>query len=206
MAISKRLLVLRAQETFDTKYCTRCCEYKAITLFPRSRQAGAHKGVHATCYSCRNTLRRKKDAPHFRGMNVSVSDMRCKEADNNKYCTGCGQYKDLQQFAKHPTAHKKCQNRCKACNRREALERDFGMTGHDYEVLLVSQGGVCGICKCPPHESRYGCLAVDHDHVTGLVRGLLCDQCNTGLGKFNDDCDVLHAAIEYVRRAECLTH
>ena len=69
------------------------------------------------------------------------------------------------------------------------------------------QGGVCAICK-KPEKSKWNTeqpmlLAVDHDHETGRVRGLLCNNCNTGLGKFMDDPDLLSSAIEYLRTNCC---
>jgi hypothetical protein len=60
--------------------------------------------------------------------------------------------------------------------RRVNLKFSFGMTVEEYDALLTAQGGVCGICKRPPKSRR---LAVDHDHATGRVRGLLCAFCNT---------------------------
>jgi radical SAM superfamily enzyme with C-terminal helix-hairpin-helix motif len=51
----------------------------------------------------------------------------------------------------------------------------YGLTIEAYEAILAWQGGVCGICRKPPSSRR---LAVDHDHVTGAVRGLLCHACN----------------------------
>lgn len=57
----------------------------------------------------------------------------------------------------------------------------YGMTEADYQQLFDKQCGVCAICGRPPHRRR---LAVDHDHKTGSVRGLLCDACNRHVGYF----------------------
>jgi hypothetical protein len=74
------------------------------------------------------------------------------------------------------------------------------LTPAEYAEQLVRQGGVCAICKADPATlSRM--LAVDHDHVTGAFRGLLCINCNTGLGKFGDDPALLRAAAEYLEAA-----
>ncbi len=59
------------------------------------------------------------------------------------------------------------------------LKNTYGLSQEDYELLLAKQGGVCGICGAPPPPDR--ALCVDHDHNTGLVRGLLCILCNTHL-------------------------
>lgn len=90
-------------------------------------------------------------------------------------------------------------------NRRYKLEANYGLSIEDYDALSVAQGGVCAICGGLPYggrvDARKQFLSVDHDHVTGAVRGLLCDGCNTGLGQFKDDPDRLIAAIEYLKRA-----
>ena len=70
----------------------------------------------------------------------------------------------------------------------------YGVTKEDYEKMLVSQNNECAICQTPvSYES-----AVDHDHLTGQVRGLLCRLCNQGLGLFRDNKDFLKKAIEYL--------
>src|ERR1700723_1902898 len=62
--------------------------------------------------------------------------------------------------------------------------RRYGLTKNDYEQQLEFQGGCCAICKKAPKGKR---LAVDHRHATRAPRGLLCEACNHGLGKFDDD-------------------
>jgi hypothetical protein len=61
--------------------------------------------------------------------------------------------------------------------------------------MIEAQGGLCAICAGPldrPH--------VDHDHETGKVRGILCFNCNAGLGKFKDSVEIADAATEYLRK------
>lgn len=74
-------------------------------------------------------------------------------------------------------------------------ERRFGLPAGAYEAMLLEQGGTCAICREPPSAKA---LAVDHDHNTGRVRGLLCHQCNTGLGHFRDDLNRLAGAMRYL--------
>lgn len=72
--------------------------------------------------------------------------------------------------------------------RAQDLWRNYRMTLEDYDRMLAAQGGVCNICgaepELPPTRIRddIKVLVVDHDHVTGKVRGLLCRQCNSRLG------------------------
>lgn len=79
------------------------------------------------------------------------------------------------------------------------LKRMFGITLEQYNALLAKQGGVCAICRQPESVERYEYLAVDHDHASGEVRGLLCHNCNTGIGKLQEDVEFLEAAVRYLR-------
>lgn len=72
----------------------------------------------------------------------------------------------------------------------------YGITGEQYEAILAAQGGVCFICEKPPRSKR---LAVDHDHETGKVRGILCRRCNHRLlGSAHDATHILRRAILYL--------
>jgi hypothetical protein len=80
--------------------------------------------------------------------------------------------------------------------------KQFGMTHEDYEAMLASQNGVCATCKKPEKVRQgYGLkhLAIDHDHQTGRVRGLLCQNCNLMIGHSHDSIELLQAAIDYLK-------
>lgn len=79
--------------------------------------------------------------------------------------------------------------------RREKLAR-YGMTEADYDRMLEDQGGLCAICRREPDQRS---LAIDHDHESGAVRGLLCFPCNAGLGSFSDDPIRVQRALEYLK-------
>jgi preprotein translocase subunit Sss1 len=79
--------------------------------------------------------------------------------------------------------------------------RDHGITLDDYDRMWEEQKGVCKICKRPETREYHGilcCLSIDHCHETGRVRGLLCDACNTGIGRLDDSPERLRAAITYL--------
>lgn len=67
----------------------------------------------------------------------------------------------------------------------------------EYDRLFELQGGVCAVCKTSPHGKR---LAVDHCHDTGRIRGLLCSNCNLGIGLLGDTAKALSLALDYLRR------
>jgi hypothetical protein len=80
---------------------------------------------------------------------------------------------------------------------RRARERAYGITHDEYETLLEVQGGACAICG---NGEQKRALAVDHDHQTGTIRGLLCDRCNPMLGYAQDNAAILQAAITYLTK------
>ena len=85
--------------------------------------------------------------------------------------------------------------------RQTHLRVKFDLSLDDYDLMLAAQNGVCAICKQPETHLRNGklkALAVDHDHKTGKIRGLLCSDCNTGIGKLKDSIDVLTSAVQYL--------
>jgi hypothetical protein len=92
-------------------------------------------------------------------------------------------------------------SRCRSCNseatHRARVESAYSLAPGQYDELLALQGGRCAICRCLPESQR---LAVDHDHGTGAVRGLLCIRCNHDLlGAAHDRVDILEAAVSYMK-------
>lgn len=83
--------------------------------------------------------------------------------------------------------------------------RRYGISLEQYDNMLLKQNGVCAICKqYETMKNKKGTicnLSVDHDHETGLVRGLLCRNCNVGLGNFSDDIRVMRVAIAYLSKS-----
>lgn len=82
--------------------------------------------------------------------------------------------------------------------RVEALSK-MGLSLDQYLDMLEGQEFVCAICYRENHSGRD--LAVDHDHATGKVRGLLCNHCNSGLGFFGDSTELLGRAADYLRKS-----
>jgi len=74
--------------------------------------------------------------------------------------------------------------------------REFGVDPQVYDDILVSQGGVCAICRTNCATGRR--LALDHDHGTGKVRGLLCSNCNRAIGLLREDPAIVEAALKYL--------
>lgn len=140
--------------------------------------------------------------------------------DRMKQCTLCKQWKDESDFHKTKAAPDGLSGKCKNCKsaydrwlkdnpassrkwgkKVTKLRRDlskYGITPDDYEALSQKQGGVCAVCKQPPKFPKTR-LCVDHDHETGRVRGLLCNECNVALGAAKDSMSVLEKMIAYLK-------
>lgn len=94
-------------------------------------------------------------------------------------------------------------SRCKPCNREYHRVnykhtyrlRTYGITEEQYQEMLKRQDGKCAICDSPDKK-----LVIDHDHLTGKVRGLLCNQCNKGIGSLQDKIWVILGAVNYLAK------
>lgn len=87
------------------------------------------------------------------------------------------------------------------CWRITARARKYGMDRAAFDDLLAGQGGACALCASTQKGFNSGVgLHIDHCHETGRVRGLLCGDCNTALGRFGDNPALLRRAAEYLER------
>lgn len=129
-----------------------------------------------------------------------------------KKCSRCSELKEIQEF--HLDSQKKDgrYSSCKKCHnvssslygeqnkkliRAKNLKRQYGISTEEYVALLIRQEYRCAICK--QHQDEFvKPFAVDHNHSTGKIRGLLCGGCNPGLGFFKEDKGRLLAAIQYL--------
>lgn len=127
-----------------------------------------------------------------------------------KLCTKCRKQKPYSEFYKRQSGNfslwcKDCNNNIIFEKEREAtLKYNYGLTLLQYETILKSQEGVCVICGLPETKKYRGkiiCLAVDHDHKTGKIRGLLCSRCNTAIGLAKDDPQILRNMAKYLERS-----
>jgi hypothetical protein len=138
-----------------------------------------------------------------------------------KMCTVCKVAKPFEDFydgykakkQRDVTNKKYPHSRCKECdharvkiyhkdNKAKVTKRQlishrrrlYGLNEEEYNNMILSQNNLCAICNKPSDKT----LHIDHDHVTGRVRGLLCSNCNLGIGLLEEDLIVLNRAIEYL--------
>ena len=112
-------------------------------------------------------------------------------------CKRCGTLFPISEF---PISTGHVRRICRPCLREHARHRrlatEYGLSLADFEELLAKHNYVCAICRDAPETGP----KIDHDHKTGVVRGILCGSCNTGLGHFRDDPKRLRSAAEYLEQ------
>jgi hypothetical protein len=130
-----------------------------------------------------------------------------------KVCCQCDKKKPQTEFYKLQASKSGLSSACKKCltakakevyipgqHRDISLRHRFGIDSNQYESMLKIQGGKCAICGADnPRRVNQKYFHVDHNHVTGEIRGLLCHHCNAGIGFLDDDPERLEAATKYLR-------
>lgn len=100
-------------------------------------------------------------------------------------------------YHKSPNPRKYREGYAAEKSRRDRLKHFYGLTEDDYNAMNTKQQGLCAICGQPPRGNMKN-LSVDHDHVTGKVRGLLCITCNRAVG-YLENTEWRQKAEEYLR-------
>ncbi len=107
-------------------------------------------------------------------------------------CKSCQYARYLERLAEDPVKVRAIASASQAKHRKRRM---YGITNEIYDAMVAEREGRCDICQGVPPK-----LFVDHCHVGGHVRGLLCHGCNTGLGGFKDSPVAMQAAIRYLQR------
>lgn len=181
------------------KICKKCKLEKELNCFNtfKTQKSPDHEiviGYVDTCKECRYGYK-----PH------TIPDV-------EKECTGCEKTKSINEFGFTNRTHKYRFSQCRPCrnkhreslrkanplkekarNRNRRLKSLYGITTIEYNQMFLNQEGKCGSCKRENLE-----LVVDHDHKTGKIRELLCNDCNIGIGHFKDNVELLKLAVEYL--------
>lgn len=118
--------------------------------------------------------------------------------DGTKLCTQCKQVKPKSDFRLHSKKSGRLHSKCFICITDNLRFKNYGITGDEYRAMLNDQNGVCKICSGSNWNEKF--LYVDHCHSTGKVRGILCSNCNMGIGLFQDNITLMQKAIEYLNQ------
>jgi hypothetical protein len=188
------------------KECRDCLSLKSLDEFPPQQRRVDGRGSYCRdCMRIRSTKSYRKRAA-ARGR--AVREKR-EVPEGFAYCPACTAVKPLEEFGRNRASRTGRTAYCKPCHNAKGketytrlygstrdyhLRRRYGITSADVDALIAAQGGVCALCRerTPEH--------VDHDHLNGRVRGVLCSCCNQGLGNFRDRSDILRTAIDYLER------
>ena len=138
-----------------------------------------------------------------------------------KQCKKCKQWKPFEMYSyKRPKNRKPgLQPRCKSCcsedtriwnlknketSRERYLQRRYQMSENEYDSMLLFQNNRCLLCDVEFNDTKFGpdFPVVDHCHTSGKVRGILCNECNRGLGYFHDNPEALSKAASYVQNTK----
>lgn len=132
-------------------------------------------------------------------------------ADGFSWCCTCNLFRPEEDFG-WDIVRMEWKRSCRVCNaqrqreyfaankikvRRKVTLRNWGLTDAQYDALFDAQNHKCAICGAQARDGR--ALAIDHCHDSGRIRGLLCQDCNLGMGQFADDPELLEAAVRYLR-------
>ena len=127
-----------------------------------------------------------------------------------KTCRACEQEKEISKFDKNPTGIHGVRGTCRECRgsnkertKRHNIKAKYGIVLKDFMTMYENQGGCCAICNkemelYATRDKVADVANIDHCHVTNKVRALLCNHCNTGLGKFMESTDLLLKAVNYL--------
>lgn len=187
----------------NQKFCSSSCQVIANRADTKAKRAVTKKKLGPTiCDGCEQiyerTAPKQRYCTHTCGSRIQTRQRLGLQGPSSiirpcEYCTA--------EFSSVDGRTKYCGEECArtAKSLREAFRR-YGITMQEYRRLWLKQKGVCAVCHQPERTERNRLLTIDHDHVSGHVRGLLCSQCNRAIGLLQDDPKVIAAAAAYVKR------
>jgi hypothetical protein len=172
------------------KICSKCKIEKPISDFISCK--GGKYGVRGECKTCKI----KYDNEHKRKYPSRYKEIYLNQNIKRKLKNKEWRLANKEKRRKQLNEYMKKNPEKRRANKLRAL---YGISSQEYNLLISQQSNRCAICgKIPCSENKDRRLYVDHDHKSKLVRGLLCQHCNTGLGFFKDDAGLLSAAITYL--------
>jgi hypothetical protein len=197
-------------EGYIVRTCRDCGQIKPIDDFHTSPRRKHGRGSYCQlCYNERSKKSYRKRMLEKHGREVRTP---LRVPDGYRHCADCDTIKPFEEFPLNRSGKKGYGSYCLPCHTKRGrenraknhgstreyhLKRRYGISQVDFDMILALQGGGCGICGAPEPEH------VDHDHLTGNVRGILCFNCNGGLGQFKDNVTTMQKAITYLKETSC---
>lgn len=164
----------------ETRVCAKCGIEKGVGEFHKNGTRNGRIRTRKWCKSCTN------------------------EGNKARRDANLEKYREIERLSWRSNFHKNGQTKRLASMKWRIIKK-YGITVCEYEVMYRSQNGACAICNSQLEIAAAGrgsrrSACVDHDHVTGKVRGLLCHACNTAIGALQDDIGVIESALQYLRK------
>lgn len=169
----------RTPASLEVKRCSKCSVVQPIAEFGREPRSA--DGWTYWCHAC-NRLKAHERAKQ-RVAHWSVHDPYEEHPTGIKRCGRCAAKKPVRDFSRNQHGPDGLQGECRPCQVARWQLRQFGVS---------AEGQVCALCGSTKR------LSVDHDHTSGKVRGILCSNCNTGLGLFKEQPMLLRKAAVYL--------
>lgn len=173
------------------KRCSRCKQLQERGAF--SRHSANRDGLQDYCKSCARAYQQQW-GQRKRAERRALKNPPAPEGF--KRCRTCGEVKPHSEWDRNRSTSDGLATLCKACKaakgRARHLMSNYGLTEAQRDEMIASQMGICVICLNAP------AVHVDHCHETGRVRGVLCFNCNSAIGKLGDDPDTTRRATAYL--------
>ena len=200
----------------DTKICTKCGKEKEIDKFSidtGSSQDG-HRGQCKQCDQDYTNQWRCDNKEHIAKWGIGYRNtMKNREPGDykiveRKKCSTCHQERGISEFHKSKYSPDGHEHRCKSCtrnrHRHEGLKK-YGLSIDKYLEMFEIQDGECAICgeketAIDGKTKIIKSLAVDHNHITGVTRELLCQKCNTAIGHADESPELLRTMANYLEK------
>lgn len=148
-------------------------------------------GLQAYCRECSAAYYKQRQDAKGAAVRVKVP-----VPPGHKRCPQCEEIKPHSEWERNKTSSDGWSSYCRSCraknNRAGYFKRQYGITEDDRDQMIAEQMGLCVICLSAPAAH------VDHCHKTGKVRGVLCFNCNSAIGKLGDDPDTVRRAAAYL--------
>lgn len=184
----------------DVKLCFRCQVVKPVSDF--GKNLAQRDGLAGYCKSCTKEYRRERADldPEGTRKKQAASRLRRKNGINSRnrdrYASDPGPKREKNEEWRKANPEKHAES-----VRRSQLKRLYGLTPDQYDRMVDDLDGKCPVClKAPLYAGKPRRLAVDHDHNTSKVRGLLCWRCNGAMGIIGEE--NLHRLLKYLADAE----
>ncbi len=158
-----------------TKKCTKCKQIKFVTEFYHNKSS-----KDGLCYQCKKCH------------NKTTIDWDKNNKEKRKEIKRRWREKNRDELKKYSKEHYESN---KDYYRDWHLKKHYNISLQDYEKMVEIQNSCCAICKCTCKN-----LVIDHCHNTGLIRELLCNNCNTGIGLLKNDTEIFLNAIHYIKK------